>query len=173
MDSLNKLAKMVDPRPRPDHYIFMHVDEMWGHNDSYYPTVYQFDAYQSEIPAKIAKIIFEDNIMQNVILVIQIMKHYQRLEPEKSKEIMTEELEAELKELQKEPEFLPEYLSLKDLTKALERISQEDGGLLDSFAPGPSNEISETVLIKDNDHVWDQLVKCGLPIDPETTKKLS
>lgn len=163
MDSLNKLAKLVDPRGKPDHYIFMHVDEMWGHNDSYYPVVYQFDAYPSEIPSKIAQIIFKDEIMYNIQLVIQVMKHYQRLEPEKSKEIMTEELESELKELENTPEWMPEYLSLTDLTKALERISQEDGGLLDSFAPGPCNEISETVLIKDNDHVWDQLVKCGMP----------
>ena len=171
-----KLIKYVDLSNKPDHYIFMHVDCQWGHNDSYYPDVYLIDAYPEDLVKEIAKVILNDKIIENICFLTNLMQLYKKLEAEKSKEIITDDLETEINDIfynnnKSESEWaLKEYLSLDDLVVVLERISQEDGGLLKSFAPGPFSTSISTVLIKDNDRVFEQLFMAGIPCDSARVK---
>lgn len=157
-----KMGEYVDLRQK-EHYLFMHVDEIWGDNS--WPKYWTFDALAKDISREIAQILFVDPLdIDNVRIILDLLRLYQVLEPMTSKEIVTDELCDEMNELENNPNWMPQYLSLEDLVKILERIDQEDGGLLNSFAPGKFTSGRQTVLIKDNDRIWDQLVLAGMPV---------
>lgn len=156
MDIIHKFINFS--RSNRDHYLFMYTYANWEQNPPY---IYKFDALPHELSNKIATAIFEEcPKLESIQTIIDLLKHYKHLDPSDSLKIITSELDDELKTT---PLQIPKLFTKEQLIKILDMLALEDDGLLNTFAAGPFSFNSETILIKDNDRVWDQFKKAGMP----------
>lgn len=127
---------------KPGNYLLLFTDSKWGNDNNYYPAYYQFNVNtQNELSVAVAKAIressYNDGDDDDIFALLGS-------EPV----IFLEGADGDRK--------IEDY----EIIRVLETHS-----CLENWITGRPWHCGRVLLTKDNDHLWDALIKAGMPIN--------